>query len=213
MLGFLIYSFPCISNTSDFKKFDTPVEGELPYFEKEELRPVWTKSSNTIKLKKHSLESQLTSNFGSEQMLGKISLVNFFYATCNEYCPRITSNIKKIQQQFSSDSKINFISYSVTPNIDNKKILNGFANRYKVNHQNWHFVRGDRKVIYDIAKKQLYADINVDLSKSKDQFAHSESVYLIDSNLNLRGIYNSANRTSMKELAKDLNSLKSKLVL
>lgn len=194
--------------TDDFKNFEQPVEGMLPFFSRSDTSPTWKKDRKDIlKINDHKLESQLSKEFGSEQMKGKVSVVNFFFATCTGYCPRMTSNIKRAQKDFSKNNKVNFVSYSVTPSIDTQEILRTYAEKNNINNQNWHLVRGDRDIIYKIAREQLLADLDVDLSKPKDQFAHSESVYLIDQELRVRGIYNSASKRAMEELKEDIQKI------
>lgn len=191
----------------DYKIFATPNDNILPYFKKETLNPTWDKK-NTIEILSHKLESQLKNPFGNADMKSKISIVNFFFASCRGYCPRMTSQIKKVQSQFRTDKSVQFISYSVTPSIDTTEKLRQYAQENNIAKQNWHLVRGDRDVIYHIAKNQLYSDLEVDLTKSQDQYAHSESLYLIDQNLKLRGIYNSASKRALSELITDIKKLK-----
>lgn len=192
----------------DFKNFETPVKGMLPFFSKKDISPTWnSKANNLLRIEKHELSSQLKAKFGSSDMTGRVSVVNFFFATCPGYCPRITSNIKKVHKSFTDSKRVKFVSYSVTPNIDTIDKLTQYAKKYKIDASNWHFVRGDRKVIYNIARNQLIADLAIDLNKDVDQFVHSESIYLIDRNLYVRGIYNSASKRAMAELKEAISLL------
>lgn len=208
LIKFLLFVFLIQLSFADdsFKNFEVPVPGKLPFFKTEDLSPTWQQAKH-IEIKEHQLESHLKPNFGSQDMQGKVSVINFFFATCKGYCPRMTSNIKKAYLPVKDEKNVNFISYSVTPNIDTQEILKEFADRYKINHSNWHLVRGKRKVIYDLAREQLQADLEIDPNKNTDQFVHSESVYLVDQNLKLRGIYNSASARAMNELSADIKKL------
>lgn len=209
-LYFLLMICLRVYSVETFKKFEIPVDDRLPYFEKKTLSPTWEESKNIIQLNSFSLESHLKENFTDKDMKGRVSVINFFYATCNGYCPRITSNLKRVYQQFYNINQVSFYSYSVTPNIDQIDILKKYVKKHHIDGQNWHFLRGRRSVIYDIARNQLYTDLQINEEKSEDQFVHSESVYLLDQDLKLRGIYNSASKRAMEELSQDIQKLSKK---
>lgn len=206
LLLILLITFNVFSG-DDFRSFETPVKGVLPYFKHKDISPTWKKTNDRMKIKKYTLESQLKDKFGDKDMKGKVSVVNFFFATCQGYCPRMTSNIKRAFKHHKGEKGVNFISYSVTPNIDTKETLKEYAKRTDIANSNWHLVRGDRDTIYNLARKQLQADLEVDLKKDEDQFVHSENVYLIDQDLYVRGIYNSASKREMNELSEDISKL------
>lgn len=196
------------SESESLKNFEKPIEGMLPYFQQGDLSPTWTKKSKKLlRLAPHQAKSQISKSFGTNEMMGKLTVINFFFATCPGYCPRITSNIKKVFEDFKEDKGIQFASYSVTPSLDKLKVLTEYAERYEVNKKNWHFVRAKKEVVYNLARKNLFADLAIDLNKEKDEFVHTESIYLIDQDLYVRGIYNSASRRALMNLKKDIQSL------
>ena len=200
------------SLSEDMTEFNEPVPGQLPYFSESQRTPTWladpTSSEDAlVRLPSFRLESQLDSNFTDRQVLGKISVVSFFFASCRGYCPTITRNIKRAHDRYRDDPQVVFLSLSVTPNADTIDVLKSFAQKHGIRSRNWHFVRGDRKVIYRIARQNLYADMALDLGKNEDQFVHSESVYLVDRQGFVRGIYNANLPRQMDRMATDLKLL------
>ncbi|MAZ49072.1 MAG: SCO family protein [Halobacteriovoraceae bacterium] len=193
---------------NDYKSFNQPDPSKLPYFEVGDLNPVWeVKEENKkrfLKIEDFNLISNQKENFSSSDFKGKVSVLNFFFATCPGYCPIMTKNIKFAFEDYKENKKVNFVSLSVTPTKDTITVLNSYADKYKINFSNWHLVRGNRDTIYQIAREQLQTDLDVDLKKSEDQFVHSESVYLIDENLFVRGIYNGNKKQSMLKMAQDM---------
>lgn len=207
-LFFFLITYSIAAEDNSFKNFETPIDGMLPYFVKKDLSPTWKKENKELlKLGDHQVQSQLTKTFGSKKMKGKVTIVNFFFATCPGYCPRITSNVKKVFNDYRDNNDVQFVSYSVTPSLDTLEVLKNYAEKHEVNNKNWHFVRGKREVIYDVARKYLLADLAIDLNKEKEEFVHTESLYLIDGELNVRGIYNSASMRALQELKGDIKLL------
>jgi len=212
LLSSFLISF--LVQAEDFKKFNSPIDGKLPYFEKKDITPIWLTNSSGVKkkgllqLNSHQLRSQYKKSFGSKQMNGKVNIVNFFFASCPGYCPTIMKNIKYAHNEWKGNSQVNFVSYSVTPKIDTEENLRKYSVTNEIANTNWFLLTGDREKIYTIAREQLLADLAIDLNKPEDQFVHSENVYLLDKDLYVRGIYNSTMKKKMLKLAKDIEKLK-----
>lgn len=205
---FLVLIFFICTQAQDFSNFESAIENELPYFYGKDITPTWNSNQKEImKLEKHNLQSHLDRDFGTNKMKGKITIINFFFATCPGYCPRITKNVKSVYSQYKGQKDIQFVSYSVTPNIDTLKVLQEYAKDNAIEESNWHLARGKRDTIYKVAREQLYADMAIDLNKDKDQFVHTESIYLVDQELRIRGIYNSASKRALNELSEDIKKL------
>lgn len=208
-LATLFFSSPLTA--SNFRTVHTPIDGQLPYFLKQDMTPIWdiasTKPSDLISMPKFSLESQLDKNFENHDIAERVTVLNFFFASCGGYCPGITRNMRIAFDPLKESDKVTFVSLSVTPNIDQPEVLTDYANRHKINDKNWHLVRGNREAIYDIGRNHLYADIAVDISKGEDQFVHSESVYLMDQKGFVRGIYNGNVPRDMKKMLQDMELL------
>ena len=205
----LLLSFSVIAS-EDFKTFHKPVPGQLPYFEKKDMNPIWNVSqdSKLLKIQKQNLKSHIKGKFTEKDYNGKVSAVSFFFATCPGYCPMMTKTIKHAFDQLKTDPTMMFVSYSVTPNRDTNDVLHDYANKYGINNANWHLLNGDRDTIYDFARQELYADLAIEMELKEDQFVHSEKVYLIDQKRFVRGIYNATSKKEMLQLAKDMKRLK-----
>lgn len=204
---FVVFVILLNLQAQNFKTFYDPIEGELPFFQKNDLNPVWKDKEDVVKITDYQMISQRNKKYGPLEMKGKVKVVNFFFATCQGYCPTTTTNIKRTFNNYEDNSNIDFLSYSVTPNIDNVDNLRKYAKRYDVRGSNWHFLTGNRNDIYQLARKELFADMALDLNLNEDQFVHSEEVFLIDQNNYLRGVYNSRLKTEMEQLAQDIKLL------
>ncbi|HMT95602.1 MAG TPA: SCO family protein [Ferruginibacter sp.] len=134
---------------------------------------------------------------------GKIIVLNFFFTRCPTICPGLTVNMKRLQQSYvKNDSIVQFISISVDPENDSVPQLRHFANRFNANQDNWWFVTGNKKEIYDFALTEMkasVADTDVDTA-----FIHTENFFLLDSSRVVRGWYNGFDTVQLAQLARDI---------
>lgn len=148
-----------------------------------------------------------TNQFGQHVSLddahGKILVIDFFFSHCPSVCPGLARNMKRLQDSFAkNDSIVQFISISIDPERDSVPQLRKFADRFNANHDNWWFVTGNKKEIYDFAfteMKASVADPGIDTA-----FIHTENFFLVDSNRIVRGWYNGFDTVKLAQLARDI---------
>ena len=159
----------------------------------------------------HQVQSiPFTNQFGEKVSLtdlqGKIIVMNFFFSRCPSICPGLTRNMKRLQDSFTkSDSIVQFVSISVDPEHDSTKQLRNFADLYKVNHDNWWFLTGEKDAVYEFAIHEMKANIadpGIDTA-----FIHTEKFFLLDSNRVVRGFYNGFDTLALAQLARDVPTL------
>lgn len=159
----------------------------------------------------HHVQSiEFTNQFGEKVSLndlhGKIIVMNFFFTRCPTVCPGLTKNMKRLQESFAkNDSVVQFVSISVDPEFDSAANLRKFGNRFNANFDNWWFLTGNKKEIYDFAIHEIkanIADVNIDTA-----FIHTEKFFLLDSNKVIRGFYDGFDTTRLSQLAGDIPTL------
>ncbi len=136
----------------------------------------------------------------------KIYIADFFFTTCQTICPIMTDQMHRIQEEIINDEEVLLLSHSVTPEIDSVAQLKRYAVEKGVNDNKWNLVTGDRKQIYDLARKSYLVVKNDD---SEDYgMVHTENFALIDKKKQIRGIYNGISATSVDSLIQDIKRLK-----
>jgi protein SCO1/2 len=152
---------------------------------------------------------QLTNQLGdkiaiNEDLKGKILLVNFFFVNCPTVCPKLTANMKMIQNAFKkNDTSVHLLSITVNPEKDTFQALRAYADRYKVNHDYWWFLTGDKSGIYNFARNELYV-VTGGGDGGADDFMHSEKLVLIDKDRHIRGYYNGLDTVDLRRCADDI---------
>jgi len=156
------------------------------------------------KVKNITFTNQLGKKVTLDSLKGKIIVIDFFFSRCPSICPGLALRMKKLQQSFinSNDSIVQFISISVDPENDSVPQLRKFADRFTSNHDNWWFVTGDKKEIYDFGLQELKANIadpDVD-----SVFIHTENFFLLDRDRIVRGWYNGFDSLKQAKLVRDI---------
>lgn len=155
-------------------------------------------------VKNISFTNQLGKTVTLDSLKGKIIVIDFFFTRCPSICPGLALRMKKLQESFinSNDTIVQFISISVDPENDSVPQLRKFADRYTSNHDDWWFVTGNKKEIYDFAFNELKASIaDTELDTA---FIHTENFFLLDKNRVVRGWYNGFDSIKQAKLVRDI---------
>lgn len=136
----------------------------------------------------------------------KIYVVDFFFTRCGSICPIMTNNMKKIQDKFLENDNLMLLSISVTPNIDNVATLKKYAKSKGVINSKWNIATGNKKHIYELARKSYFAVLKKGDGGLQD-FIHTPNFILIDKKKQIRGIYDGTDDTEIKRVIKDIKTL------
>ena len=94
----------------------------------------------------------------------------------------------------------------MTPEIDSTAQLKKYALEKGVNDNKWNLLTGDKKQIYDLARKSYLVAKN-DGDGGKYDMIHTENFVLIDKEKRIRGFYDGTNNEEMDKLLKDVKIL------
>ena len=184
---------------------------QLPFYQEATYTPVWEESEGISDDFHQIAPFELYNQFGdtiTEKLLDeKVTVVDFFFTICPGICPKMTSNMKLVQEAFASQEQLQILSHTVTPRYDSIPVLNAYAANHGVIPGKWHLLTGERSVIYELGRNQYFIEEDLGLNKDPEEFIHTENFVLIDQNRRIRGIYNGLNKTSVQQLIKDARTL------
>jgi protein SCO1 len=143
----------------------------------------------------------------NENVKNKIYVADFFFATCQSICPEMSTNLQLVQEAFLDDDSLLILSHTVNPLHDTVEVLFGYAQTYKAIKDKWHFLTGDKRKIYDLAKKQYLVNAFED-DGSEEGFLHSELLLLVDTKGRIRGMYDGTDQAAVQKLIDDIKLLK-----
>ncbi len=150
-----------------------------------------------------SLINQNGKTVTQEDYKGKIYIADFFYTTCPSICPIMTKNMVDIQERIENDDDVMLLSHSVTPRIDSVAQLKKYALEKGVDDSKWNLVTGDKKQIYDLARKS-YLAVKEDGNGGPFDMIHTENFILVDKQRRIRGFYDGTKKADVDKLMKDV---------
>ena len=137
----------------------------------------------------------------------KIYIADFFFTTCLTICPIMTDHMLQIQDQIKQDPEVLLLSHTVIPKVDTVAQLKRYAVEKGVDDEKWNLVTGDKKAIYDLARKSYLAAKSEGDGRPFDMI-HTENFVLVDKEKRIRGFYDGTDPEAIEELMNDLEVLK-----
>ena len=187
-----------------------PVE-TLPIYQPAEVNEKLVDSSVIHVSKYHKISDfELTNQNGQiithKFYKNKIYVADFFFTTCQDICPIMTKNMYRLQEELKDDNDILFLSHTVIPEVDTVQQLKKYAVENNVDDSKWNLVTGDKKQIYDLARKSYLAV--EDTEYGEFDMIHTENFMLIDKKRQIRGFYDGTDDLEIDRLLSDIEILK-----
>ena len=159
------------------------------------------------KIDDFSLVNQNNEIITNETYDGKIYIADFFFTTCPGICPIMKENMIELQDEFINDDDVLLLSHTVTPEIDSVSVLKKYSQEKGVLDTKWNMVTGDKKQIYNLARKSYLVAEDIESPRQYDMI-HTENFILVDSKRRIRGFYDGTDSDVMEDLINDIKILK-----
>ena len=182
------YNLPIFGN----KEFDASIDQDTLYH----VIPKW------------SFFNQNGNSKSSKDFKNKVRLVDFFFTSCPTICPKMTVNMKKIQQLINTDclNDIELLSFTVDPLRDSVEKLKEYCTTYNVDSKNWNMFTGDQNSIYELGVNGFLVP-NQEDALAPGGFLHSEKMILIDKKNRIRGYYDGTDSLNIPIIVQHIKSL------
>jgi protein SCO1 len=164
----LLFSCSDMSNKSAFT-------GEAPTHNTE---PVGTISSESIYQLTDTFQTQDKKNVTLSSFAGKPTVVGMIFTHCTYACPRLTADIKNIEEKLKSENgKVNYLLVSFDSQRDLPEQLKKFAHANELDN-NWSLLHGNENAV-----RTLSVLLNVQFEKDAEgNFSHSNIISVLDKN-------------------------------
>ncbi len=187
-------------------------KNKLPVYNPVDVNPRLVDDSVKHISKDHKVaDFKLTNQNGKtiteDDFKDKIYVADFFFTRCQTICPVMAVNMADLQEYFKNDDEIKFLSHSVTPIMDSIPILRAYATKKGAIDGKWEITTGDKKHIYDLARKSYFAVLDEGDGGDQD-FIHTEQFILVDKKKQIRGFYDGTDKNEMQRIIKDIEILK-----
>lgn len=187
-------------------------EERLPIYQPDMVNAEMVDSSIRYIRKYHTVKdfellNQNGDTITQEDYKDKIYVADFFFTTCLTICPVMTDHMLKIQEKIKDDPEVLLLSHTVFPKTDSVPVLKEYAEEKGIIDEKWNLVTGDKKQIYDLARKSYLASKTNGDGGPYDMI-HTENFVLVDKEKRIRGFYDGTDSEAIKDLLHDIEVLK-----
>lgn len=189
-------------------------KSELPIFNPSDFNPELVDNSLQKIIQFHTVSdfeliNQNGKTITQKDYQNKIYVTDFFFTRCPSICPIMSSNMEKLQNIFLDNDNVQFLSVSVTPALDSIPILKTYAQKHGAIDEKWNITTGEKKHIYNLARKSYFAVVNEGDGGLQD-FIHTPNFILVDTKKQIRGVYDGTKDEEIMRLTKDIKTLAQK---
>ncbi len=175
---------------------------KLPYYGPAELSD---KTQHTIP--SFTFINQYNEMVTQKDVEGKIYVVDYFFVTCKSICPIMAKQMKRVYDAFHNDNEVLILSHTVNPEDDSVSVLKRYAEEHGVFDKKWLFLTGDKKHLYEMARKAYLLNAE-EGDGGPDDFIHTQNFALIDKHGHIRGYYDGTDSVEVTRLIQDITVLK-----
>ncbi len=169
-----------------------------------------TKKISLIRsIKNFTFVNQDGQYFSEQDMLGKVSVVEYFFTTCTSVCPRMNKYMDEVYDEFKDEKDFQIVAHTSLPAIDTVARLKRYADSLNINTKKWVLLTGRKDSLYSMARN-VYGldDPNNQVVDIKDDFVHTQFFRLVDKNGNVRGaVYDGLKKEDINLLKEDIKIL------
>ena len=139
--------------------------------------------------------------FNGRDLAGKVWVANFIFTNCMGPCPRMTNEMRKVQDSLDKRLGVRFVSFTIDPERDTPEVLAAYGRRFRADPERWRFLTGEMKELHRLKHDAfMLGDVN-------GQLEHSTKFVLIGRDMRVRGYYDTAEDIVLAELIEDARRL------
>ena len=146
------------------------------------------------------------SNVTDETFENKIFVADFFFTSCPTICPKMSSQMHRVQKEFEDKDDVKLISFTVDPDNDTVETLAAYAKEYNAINDKWYLVTGSKTSLYDLARQGFFVTA-IPGDGGPEDFIHSEMLVLVDKENRIRGYYDGTDPYDVKRLIEEIKLL------
>jgi len=136
----------------------------------------------------------------------KIYVVSFFFTTCQNLCPKLNTQMSRVNDAIVNLPDVKILSHTVYPEIDTIEALATYANDYGAKAGKWDLVTGPKPHLYELARRHYFA-AKSDGDGGPNDFIHTENFVLVDKEKRIRGYYDGTKSEEIDRLIYEIDIL------
>ena len=136
---------------------------------------------------------------GKSEMMGKITVVDFFFTSCPSICPVMSSEMERVQDVFRNEERVQIYSIRIDPEYDTPEVLADYADLHEAKDDKWFFLNGPVDETYALARCGFVLP-SISGGEVPEDFVHSDKFVLVDELGRIRGYYSGTTREGVDQL-------------
>lgn len=124
---------------------------------------------------------------------GSVWVADIIFTRCAGPCPRMTQQMKLLQDALPPTSRVRLVSLTTDPDFDTPEVLKTYATHFEADPDRWMFLTGTKKEIAALAidslKLTAIEKSPEDREDPADLFIHATIMVVVDKAGRLRGIF------------------------
>lgn len=120
-------------------------------------------------------------------------VADIIFTRCAGPCPRMTAQMKSVQDLLATDSNARLVTLTTDPDYDSPQILTRYGEHYGADFKRWIFLTGTKEQVAGLAAGSLKLGSTpiaaADQKSPVDLFIHTTIFVLVDKHARLRGIF------------------------
>ncbi len=123
----------------------------------------------------------------------RVWVADIVFTRCAGPCPRMTGQMRSLQNLLPSDSTAKLVTLTTDPNFDTPAVLKKYGQHFGADFNRWTFLTGTKSEIAALASGSLkLSAVPVKLEDQKsvaDLFIHTTIFVIVDKHAQLRGFF------------------------
>ncbi|MDH3648379.1 MAG: SCO family protein [Saprospiraceae bacterium] len=136
---------------------------------------------------------------------GKIYVADFFFTSCPTICPKVKAQMLRVNDKFSSESQVAFLSHSIDYRRDSVPVLARYAQKLGITSDKWHLVQLSKEQIESVANQ--YFNIAFEDETAPGGFDHSGRLILVDRQGRIRSYCDGTDQEDVDRFMEDIQLL------
>ena len=157
----------------------------------------WRAASKPLPVYGQIADFALTNQQGKAVSLadlrGRVWVADIIFTRCAGPCPRMTRQMKELQDALPPDSQARLVTLTTDPDFDTPQVLARYAERFGANLDRWMFLTGTKpeiaKLAIDSLKLTAIPKAPEERQSAADLFVHSTICVIADKQARLRGVF------------------------
>lgn len=147
------------------------------------------------------LTSQQNTPFRSvTELRGHTWVANFIFTNCAGPCPRMSSQMRQVQDATMDLPGLRMVSFTVDPERDTPQALTAYARRHHAGSR-WFFLTGPMKTLHELKRNAFL------LGSVDGQLNHSTRFVLVDKQSRIRAYYDTSEPSAIRQLISGIRRL------